>query len=92
MSLHVRRLTQGVGLTQDALSDLKKTVTENQYQTTKVVNSLREDIEQFKRHACREGMAKNAEATIATLHESISTLKAEMETMKAMMLQSTHSQ
>ena len=91
MSLHIRRLTHDVACTQDALSDLKKAVNMNQGQTTIVVDAFKKDIEQFKRqalNACREGMLKNSETTFATLHESISTLKTEMETMKAMMLQS----
>lgn len=86
MSLHIRRLTHDVACTQDTLSDIKKTVTVNQDKTTKVVNSLREDIEQFKRQALSEGMVENAGTTF---HESISTLKTEMETLKAMILQST---
>lgn len=91
----MRRLSHDISLTQDALSNLNNSITVNQKQTMKVVDSLREDLEQYKRQtkevlsACQEGMVKNAETTLDILHKSIATLKADMETMKGMILQST---
>lgn len=96
----MRRLTHDMALTQEALSDLRSSVTINQKQTAEVVSSLREDMVQCQRQTrdvlstCQEDYMKSSQTVFDNLHQSVTALKSEMEAIKALILQSSsgHSQ